>query len=445
MNGSVGAREGENAGTFAIPIGLRVSDVTADQNQKLFDRGRAGDAGVAESVTQLIADVRDRGDEALREQARRFDRVDNLIIEVPRADWDVALAAMDAKVRTGLEMAASNIAVFHKAQFPAVLEVEVQPGITLGRRADALQRVAVYAPGGRAAYPSSVLMGVVPARVAGVQEVVVCSPAGPDGKPPATVLAACAIGGADRLFAIGGAGAIAAVAYGTQTVPRVDKVVGPGNAYVTEAKRQVNGVVAIDCPAGPSEVLVLADETANAEYVAYELFAQAEHDPDAASVLVSTSAQLIDDVAAIIARDIEQQPRADIIRSALSARGALLLAENEAEMLEFNARYAPEHLTLYVRAPMQALEGTFNAGTVFCGHAASVAFGDYLTGANHVLPTAGLARSYSGLSVLDFIRSTTYQQIDAAAAARIAETTAVLADAEGLPAHARAARLRTAP
>lgn len=427
---------------YCIDVGTRLSALTAEQTARLFDRGRAMDPKVVDVVTSIIDDVKARGDIALVEQAERFDQVPNLEIEVAKEEWAKALSALPADVRAGLELAARNIATFHKAQLPPVLEIEVQPGIKLGRRADALNRVAVYAPGGRAAYPSSVLMGVVPARVAGVKEVIVCSPAGPDGRPPATVMAACAIGGADRLFAIGGAGAIAAVAYGTATVPKVDKVVGPGNAYVTEAKRQVNGLISIDCPAGPSEVLVIADETADAMKVVYEIFAQAEHDPDAASVLVSTSRKLIDDVATAIDREIEKQPRRDIIDSAMEARGALLLADSEEEMLQFNARYAPEHLALYVKNAVGALARTFNAGTVFVGQNASVAFGDYLTGANHVLPTAALARSYSGLSALDFIRWTTYQILTAQAAATISETTGVLADAEGLPAHASAARLR---
>jgi histidinol dehydrogenase len=303
--------------------------------------------------------------------------------------------------------------------------------------------VAVYAPGGRAAYPSSVLMGVIPALVAGVREVIVCSPAGPDGRPPDTLLAACALAKADRLFAIGGAGAIAAVAYGTATVPRVDKIVGPGNAYVTEAKRQVNGRVAIDCPAGPSEILILADDSADASLIVRELFAQAEHDPDAAAVLVSTSARLIDEVCLAIEAEIGAEPRADIIRASLDANGALLLADSDDEMIEFANRYAPEHLALYVREPRALLARVRNAGTVFLGSAASVAFGDYVTGANHVLPTAGLARAYSGLSTLDFIRWTTYQEIDVSAARMLAGVTATLADAEGLPAHARAARARS--
>ncbi len=427
---------------YAIPAGTRINALTAAQSARLFERGRAQHQDVAASVSALIAAVRTHGDSALREQARRFDNVADLAIEVPRTEWHKALASMPVTLRAALETAAGNIAAFHEAQLPALLEVEVQPGITLGRRADALERVAVYAPGGRAAYASSVLMGVVPARVAGVREILVCSPAGPNGRPPATVLAACAIANADRLFAIGGAGAIAAVAYGTETVPRADKIVGPGNAYVTEAKRQVNGIVAIDSPAGPSEVLVLADETATAERIAYELLAQAEHDPDTSAVLVSTSDALIGAVAAILEREMAVQPRADIIRAAFNARGALLLAADENEMLEFNGRYAPEHLALYLRTWEQCLAAVRNAGTVFLGDTTSVVFGDYITGANHVLPTATLARCYSGLATLDFMRWTTYQHVSARAAAGIAETTALLAEAEGLPAHARAARLR---
>lgn len=427
---------------YAVPPGRRVDNLTPAEAECLFTRGESGGADVARIVAEVIRAVRDRGDDALREFAQRFDGVRDLRIEVPRAEWTAALASMSADVRAGLEQAAANIETFHRAQLPESLEIEIQPGVRLGRRADPLTRVAVYAPGGRAAYPSSVLMGVVPARVAGVGEVIVFSPPGPDGRPPASVLAACAIAGADRLFAIGGAGAIAAAAYGTASVPRADKIVGPGNAYVTEAKQQVNGVVAIDCPAGPSEVLVLADDGAAADLIVCELFAQAEHDPDAAAVLVATSAALIEDVAQRIAAGLAAQPRADIIRQALAARGALLLAETVDDLLTFNARYAPEHLSLFLADARGALDRVRNAGTVFVGSSSSVAFGDYLTGANHVLPTAGLARSYSGLSALDFVRWTTWQQVDAAAARRLAPTTAILAEAEGLPAHAQAARAR---
>lgn len=428
----------------ALAVTGRLAELTPEQEALLLNRGRAGDADVEIAVRALVEDVRRRGDAALREQALRFDRAALASLEVPREAWDAALAALEPAVRAGLEEAARNIAAFHRAQLPPPLEVEVSPGVRLGRRAEPLERVAVYAPGGRAAYPSSVLMGVVPARVAGVREVVVCSPAGPDGRPPAAVLAACALAGADRVFAIGGAGAIAAVAFGTETVPRCDKVVGPGNAYVTEAKRQLNGAIAIDSPAGPSEVLVIADGAADPEIIAAELICQAEHDPDAAAVLVCTVPRILEATRAALARRVPAAPRREIVEAALAARGGLLLADSLEEALAFSARYAPEHLLLLVRDARAALDGVRAAGTVFLGAASSVAFGDYITGANHVLPTAGLARSYAGLSTLDFLRWYTYQEVSPEAAARLAGPTATLAEAEGLPAHAAAARLRAA-
>lgn len=427
---------------FAVPAGTRVSDLNAQERKRLLERGRALDARVTAEVATLINEVRVKGDDALREQAKRFDNVKDLAIEVPRASWRKALDQTELSLRDALALACDNIATFHKAQLPQPLEIEPIPGMKLGRRADPLERVAVYAPGGRAVYPSSVLMGVVPARVAGVGDIVVCSPAGPNGLPPAAILAACEMANADRLLAIGGAGAIAAVAYGTSTVPRVDKVVGPGNAYVTEAKRQLNGIVATDAPAGPSEVLVLADENADPMLVTYELLAQAEHDPDAAAVLVTTDITLLTTVAAIIGAELEQQPRGYIISDALKNGGALLLAESLEEMLAFSQEYAPEHLALYIDQPRALLSFVRNAGTVFLGSSSSVAFGDYITGANHVLPTATLARAYSGLSTSDFLRWTTYQELNATVAAQLAPATATLAAAEGLPAHAYAARLR---
>ena len=425
-----------------IAVEGRVGALDEAAEARLFDRGRAADAAVAEAVATLVADVRSRGDAALREQAARFDGVSLEALEVPREAWDRALAELDPAVRDALHQAADAIAGFHTAQLPAPLEVELRPGVRLGRRAEPLRAVGVYAPGGRASYPSSVLMGVVPARVAGVTEVVVCSPPGPDGRPPAAVMAACAIGGADRLFALGGAGAVAALALGTASVPRVDKIVGPGNAYVTEAKRQLTGTVAIDCPAGPSEVLIVADEGADAELLAAELSAQAEHDPDAAAVLVSTSADVLAAARAALTRVVSGQPRAAIIEEALAARGGLLLADSLDEAYAFATRYAPEHLLLMVADPRAGLARVRSAGTVFLGAGSSVAFGDYLTGANHVLPTAGLARAYAGLSAADFLRWTTYQEVSDEAAAALAAPTATLADAEGLPGHALAARLR---
>jgi histidinol dehydrogenase len=384
--------------------------------------------------------VRRDGDRALHEMAREFDGVALERLEVPAVAWHRALDSIDAPVVRALERARDNIARAHAAWLPATVEVETEPGVVVGRRADPLGRVGVYAPGGRAAYPSSVLMGLVPARVAGVGETVLCSPPQADGLPAPTVLAAAALAGADRVFAIGGAGAVAAMAFGSASVPRVDRIVGPGNAYVAEAKAQVAGVVGIDSPAGPSELLVIWDGRTSAAAVAREMLAQAEHDPDAAVIAVLLPGASRSALVQELERLLADAPRAPIARQALAERGAILGARDAGEALDFAADWAPEHLLLAVSDPEAMLPSVRNAGTVFLGETASVAFGDYLTGANHVLPTAGAARAYSGLSTLDFMRWTTYQRIDRSAAARLAEATGVLADAEGLPAHAAAAR-----
>lgn len=433
--------------SFAIPAGIAIAQLNPEQNRRLFERGEIFDPGVTTAVSALIDDVRLRGDGALREQVARFDGVQLEEFEVPRESWSTALDNIDAAVLNGLHTAAAAIRAFHQAQLPRDVELEIRPGVKLGRRSEPLRRVGVYAPGGRAAYPSSVLMGVVPARVAGVGEVIVCSPAGPDGLPPSAVLAACAIGGADRLFSIGGAGAIAALAFGTQSVPRVDKVVGPGNIYVTEAKRQLTGSVGIDNPAGPSELLILADDTADPQLIAFELFAQAEHDPEAAVVLAATCTSVIEATRLVLTRLLPLQPRRDIIAAALARNGALLFAADTGELFDFAERYAPEHLLLLLRDASDQLPRVRCAGTVFIGASSSVAFGDYLTGANHVLPTAGLARVYSGLSTTDFMRSFTWQNVDPHGAALLSPDTVVLATTEGLPAHAAAgaARAGTAP
>jgi len=423
----------------------RLADLAPQTLARLLDRSPHDDPGLAASVATIIADVRARGDRALLEMAERFDGVRLESLEVPRAAWDRAVAALDPRVRGALERAAVNIRRFHAAQLPPEVSLEVEPGVRITRAWTPLARVGVYAPGGRAAYPSSVLMGVVPAKAAGVAEVVVGSPPGPSGLPPAEVLAACAIGGADRLFALGGAGAVAALTYGTESVPAADAVVGPGNRWVTEAKRQVAGDVTIDSPAGPSEVLVVADERADARLVALELMAQAEHDPDAACVAVTTSQRLAAAVEAELATALADAPRAEICRRALAASGAVMVADSLAEALDFARRYAPEHLSVMTKDAGADARTVHTAGTTFVGPAASVAFGDYLTGANHVLPTAGRAKSFSGLSTAHYLRSYTIQEIDPTGAASMAADVAILAEAEGLPAHAAAALARGTP
>ena len=419
-----------------------VEDLSEAECAALMNRSTSSDRVVRERTAAIVERVRIEGDAALFAMAREFDGVELAALEVPRERWDAALAALDPALRAAMERSAANIRRAHEAFRPVANEIETEPGVVVGRRPDPLGRVGVYAPGGRAAYPSSVLMGAVPARVAGVGEVIVCSPPGPDGAPSAVVLAAAALAGVDRVFSLGGAGAVAAMAYGTERVPRVDRIVGPGNAYVAEAKLQVSGAVAIDSPAGPSELLVIADFSADPAVVARELLAQAEHDPMAAVVAVAVGEEVADNVADAVRELLPHEPRAEIIRAALAAQGGLLVAQTYDEAIAFANAYAAEHLQLAVAEPQQGavLERLRNAGTVFVGETSSVSYGDYMTGANHVLPTGGLARSYSGLSTLDFVRWTTYQRVTREAAARLAEDVGVFADSEGLAGHASAAR-----
>lgn len=417
-----------------------VSTLDARARAVLFARATSADPVVRERTARIIARVRADGDDALRALALEFDGVVLESLEVPRTAWRGALAALDPALRRSLERAIANIRQVHEAFRPMASQTITADGVIIGRRPDPLGRVGVYAPGGRATYPSSLLMGVVPARVAGVDEVVVCSPPGPDGRPGPVLLAAAELADADRLFVVGGAGAVAAMALGTATIPAVDRIVGPGNAYVAEAKAQLSSVTAIDAPAGPSELLIIADDAASPDVLARELLAQAEHDPMAAVVMVATSAALLDAVGRRLAEEVPREPRAQVIAAALSSRGGLLLAESLAEAVSFSNQWAPEHLLLAVRDPDALVPSLRHAGTIFLGTCASVAFGDYMTGANHVLPTGGLARAWSGLSTVDFYRWTTWQRIGRDAAAALADDVGVFADAEGLPAHAASAR-----
>lgn len=461
------ARENRAGFTSASLVGVRTGKLTELRDSVLFERGGVrlqGDATDEEApkaaigsgndsavsqrasrvreVERLLSDVRMRGDEALREQSLRFDGARLASIEVARSAWDEAWERVPADVLDALKRAARNIETFHRALLPPQVSVEPEPGVRLERRFAPLQCAGLYVPGGTAAYPSSVLMAAIPARVAGVPRILVATPAQPDGRPHASVLAACRLAGVDRVFAMGGAGAIGAFAYGTESVPRADVIVGPGNAWVEEAKQQVATSVRIDSPAGPSEVLVLADATTPPDWAARELIAQAEHDPSAVVVLVSTDAQLIEDVATILPALTEESPRADILRSALSSSGALLLADSREEMARFAEDFAAEHLFIGTSDAEEFAEKITAAGTIFVGAPSSVVFGDYLTGANHVLPTSGMARNYSSLSTETFLRSYTVQTLSNESAAELAKDTSRLAEYEGLPGHAEAARAR---
>ncbi len=406
--------------------------------QKVLERGGL-EPEVARDVGEIARAVRERGDAALRELTERFDGARLATLEVPRAEWSAALARLPRDVQEALRAAHANVERFHRALLPKPVEVEVAPGLRAGRRVLPLGRVGAYVPGGRAAYPSTVIMTATPAKVAGVREVVVATPPGKDGKVPDATLAACAVAGVDRVFAVGGAQAVFALAFGTDSIPRVDKIVGPGNAWVAAAKAAVAGLVAIDSPAGPSEVLVLADEAADPEWIAREMLAQAEHDPRAACVaLVPTPA-----LAAAVEKEMERAlgPRRDVVEASLARAGAVLVAQGE-EARAFADAYAPEHLVVLTREPRATLDSLSNYGSAFLGPWSSVALGDYCTGPNHVLPTMGLARGFSGLSVDDFLRRPTHQEASRDALRALAPVAETLAALEGLPNHAAALRAR---
>ncbi len=417
-----------------------LSELSADDRLALFARGSGADESVVADARGIVQSVRARGDAALFELARTYDDVVLDRLEVPANLLDAAITHIPAAVRLALVRAIRNVRCAHEAWRPRAVRVEVEPGIVLERRPEALARVGVYAPGGRAVYPSSVIMGVVPARVAGVDQVILCSPPDRSGVPPDLVLAAARLAGVDRVFAVGGAGAIAALAYGTETIPRVDRIVGPGNAYVTAAKQDVASVVGTDTPAGPSELLIIADASSRPAAVAREMLAQAEHDPRAAVVVLTTSASMAAAITSAVDTLLPLECRREIIAAALGRHGAVLLASTPEEAIEFSNAWAPEHLWIAVANPRALAGRVRSAGSVFLGTSSSVTFGDYLTGANHVLPTEGVGRYRSGLSTEDFVRWTTYQEISPAAARSLSGDVVTLASAEGLPAHAAAAR-----
>ena len=404
----------------------------------------AQDPQIDTAVAAILADVKQRGDAALIEYTNRFDRValtSASELEIPRTELERALATLPAAQRTALETAAARVRDYHQRQLAQSWSYVDADGTRLGQQVTALERVGIYVPGGKAAYPSSVLMNALPAKVASVNEIIMVVPT-PGGERNPLVLAAAALAGVDRVFAVGGAQAVAALAYGTATIPAVDKIVGPGNAYVAAAKRRVFGRVGIDMVAGPSEILIVADGSTDPDWIAMDLFSQAEHDELAQSILLATDAAYLDRVAASIERLLAEMPRQAVIRASLENRGALILVRDLDEACAIANRIAPEHLELSIADAEAWLPKIRNAGAVFLGRYTSEALGDYCAGPNHVLPTSRSARFSSPLGVYDFQKRSSVIAVSKQGAATLGAVASVLAHGEGLTAHARAAEYR---
>ena len=411
---------------------------------QLIATDTAPDREIEARVDEIIEAVRHRGDDALLDYTRRFDRMHAAAVselEIPAEQMRSALAALGADDRRALQEAAERIRRFHEQARAHDWQVQEPDGTTLGIRVTPLDRVGIYVPGGKASYPSSVLMNAVPARVAGVGQIIMVAPA-PDGVRNPLVLAAAALAGVDRAFAIGGAQAVAALAYGTQTVPAVDKIVGPGNAYVAAAKRRVFGTVGIDMLAGPSEILIICDGTTDPQWIAMDLFSQAEHDEMAQAILLTPDRSFRDAVLAAIGSLLPTMPRRSIIETSLRKRGALILVRDLEQACEIANRIAPEHLEISTVAARNWLDRIRHAGAIFLGPYSSEALGDYCAGPNHVLPTSRTARFSSALGVADFQKRSSVLEISRAGAQVLGLTAARLAQAEGLGAHARSAQFR---
>ena len=407
----------------------------------LLLQSRETTARVDGVVAAIIADICLRGDAALLDYTERFDRTRPVALRIAAGEIDAAVAAVAAPLHAALGLAATRIEAFHRAQMPADIEAPDPAGLRMGLRWTPLDSVGIYVPGGKAAYPSSVLMNALPARVAGVGRVAMCVPT-PDGVLNPLVLAAARLAGVDEIYRVGGAQAVAALAYGTASIAPVDRIVGPGNAYVAEAKRQVFGRVGIDSIAGPSEVVVIADAANDPHHVAMDLLAQAEHDESSQSILITTDAAFGDAVAAAVAEALPTLPRRAIAAASWEAHGAVIVVRNIAEAAALSDRLAPEHLQLMVAEPETLFGRIRHAGAVFLGAFCPEAVGDYVAGPNHVLPTGRTARFASGLSVFDFLKRTTWVAADAAALGRVGQAAMALAEAEGLQAHGRSIGLR---
>ena len=409
-------------------------------NDEIFARDNIA-SNVEGVVSAIIADVRARGDDALFEYTARFDKAALNSLEVTAAEIEEAFASVEPEFLDILREAAANIRLFHEKQVRNSFVIN-RGGVTMGQKIIPIQRVGLYVPGGTAAYPSTVLMDAIPAKIAGCPTIVMTTPPGADGRVNPAILAAARIAGVDRIFKVGGAQAVAALAYGTGSVPRVDKIVGPGNAYVAEAKKQVFGHVAIDMIAGPSEILVVADATANPRFVAADLLSQAEHDRMASAVLVCDDAEFAAEVSAELERQIPELPRAGIARCSIDNNGKIIVADTLMKAIDIANEIAPEHLELCVDNPFDYLDKILHAGSIFMGRYCPEALGDYFAGPNHTLPTSGTARFSSPLSVDDFVKKSQFTYFTPEALGKVADKVSKFAEKEGLSAHARSATVR---
>ena len=410
-------------------------------NSEIFARV-APSVNVEAIVADIIADVRANGDRAVLDYNLKFDKAQLETLLVSQEEIDEAFASVEPEFLTILEQAAENIRNFHSRQVRNSFVIADKPGIVLGQKVTPIERVGVYVPGGTAAYPSTVLMDTIPAKIAGCPMIVMVTPPGKDGKINPVILAAAKIAGVDLIFKVGGAQAVAALAYGTESIPKVDKIVGPGNAFVAEAKKQVFGLVSIDMIAGPSEILVIADGNSDPAHVAADLLSQAEHDKLASAVLVTDSADLAEKGSAELEKQIPLLPRAEIARASIDNNGKIIVAENLMQGIEISNEIAPEHLELMVDDPFAYLDAVKHAGSIFMGRNCPEALGDYFAGPNHTLPTSGTARFSSPLSVDDFVKKSQFTYYTADALQAVADSINYFANKEGLQAHGKSAMIR---
>ncbi|EPH93145.1 histidinol dehydrogenase [Enterococcus faecalis 06-MB-DW-09] len=421
---------------------MRIFSTQKDTIETIVARKQSETKDVSTIVAQIIARVQQQGDQALFQLIEEIDQVTLSSLTVSPGEIDAAVHAVSPELLNVMEQAKENILAFHQKQVQQGFVLTKENGVVMGQRVLPLAKVGVYVPGGTAAYPSTVLMDVLPAKIAGVKKIVMITPTDSQGKVPAAILAAASVAGVDEIYKVGGAHGVAALAYGTETISKVDKIVGPGNIYVATAKKMVYGEVDIDMIAGPSDVLILADASANPRWLAADLLAQAEHDPLAQAILVTTEAALIEEVQAELDLQLKQLPRKDIAAAALESSGKLILVKDLTEALTIANQIAPEHLELAVADPFALLGQVENAGSVFLGHHTPEVLGDYFAGPNHTLPTEGTARFYSPLSVDDFIKKSSYLYYPEAAMKAAGPAVALFAETEDLIGHARSINVR---